>query len=104
MVEEPETGIHPGLLRKLVQLFRDMTTGAHGGLPTQVILTTHSPMLLNLVEPEEIRVVQRGDDGATTVTPFTNAPEVDKLLDYQGPGEIWVNQGEEYLTRRASAS
>jgi hypothetical protein len=101
MVEEPETGIHPGLLRKLVQLFRDLTTGAHGGSPTQVILTTHSPMLLNLVEPEEIHVVARGDDGATTVTPFTTAPDLGRLLDYQGPGEIWVNEGEEYITRRA---
>jgi hypothetical protein len=54
-------------------------------------------MLLNLVEPQEIRVVQRGDDGATTVTPFTNAPDIEALLDYQGPGEIWVNEGEEYL-------
>jgi predicted ATPase len=104
MVEEPETGIHPGLLRKLVQLFRGLTTGAHGGPPTQVILTTHSPMLLNLVEPEEIHVVARGDDGATTVTPFKTAPDLDRLLDYQGPGEIWVNEGEEYLTRRAVAS
>jgi len=97
LVEEPETGLHPGRLRSLMKLFRDMTTGAHGGPPTQVILTTHSPMLLNLVEPEEIRVVQRGDDGATTVTPFMNAPDIEALLDYQGPGEIWVNEGEEYI-------
>lgn len=104
LIEEPETGIHPGLLRKLVQLFRDMTTGAHGGPPTQIVLTTHSPMLLNLVEPEEIRVIQRGADGATTVTPFMAAPDIDRLLGYQGPGEIWVNQGEEYLTRGSKAS
>lgn len=97
LVEEPETGLHPGRLRSLMKLFRDMTTGAHGGPPTQVVLTTHSPMLLNLVEPEEIRVVQRGDDGATTVTPFMSAPDIKALLDYQGPGEIWVNEGEEYI-------
>jgi predicted ATPase len=100
LVEEPETGIHFGLLRSVMKLFRDMTTGAHGGPPTQILLTTHSPMLLNLVEPREIRVVERGDDGATRVSRFTDAPDLDKLLDYQGPGEVWVNQGEEYLTRR----
>jgi predicted ATPase len=103
LIEEPETGIHPGLLRQLIKLFRDMTTGAHGGPPTQIILTTHSPMLLNLVEPEEIRIVRRGEDGATTVTPFTNRPDLQKLLDYQGPGEIWVNQGEDYLAGARSA-
>lgn len=97
LIEEPETGIHPGLLRRLMQLFRDMTTGAHGGPPTQIIITTHSPLLLNLVQPEEIRVFQRGEDGATTVTPFMSAPDIEKLLDYQGPGEIWINEGEDYL-------
>lgn len=97
LIEEPETGIHPGLLRRLMQLFRDMTTGAHGGPPTQIIITTHSPLLLNLVQPEEIRVFQRGEDGATTVMPFMSAPDIEKLLDYQGPGEIWINEGEEYL-------
>ncbi|MGK3996367.1 AAA family ATPase [Sorangium sp. So ce1024] len=97
LVEEPETGLHPGMLRKLVGLFHDMTTGAHGGAATQVILTTHSPMLLNLIEPQGIRVVQRGDDGATTVTPFMKPPGIEALLDYQGPGEIWVNEGEEYI-------
>ncbi|HSN99816.1 MAG TPA: AAA family ATPase [Candidatus Nanopelagicales bacterium] len=97
LVEEPETGIHPGLLRRLVQLFRDMTTGAHGGPPTQIILTTHSPVLLNLVRPEEIRIFQRDEDGATRVTPFMSVPDIEKLLDYEGPGEIWINEGEEYL-------
>jgi hypothetical protein len=97
LVEEPETGLHPGMLRKLVGLFRDMSTGAHGGAATQVILTTHSPMLLNLIEPQGIRVVQRGDDGATTVTPFMKPSGIEALLDYQGPGEIWVNEGEEYI-------
>lgn len=97
LVEEPETGIHPGLLRQLMTLFRDMTTGAHGGPPTQILLTTHSPLLLNLVEPQEIRVVQRGEDGATTLTPFTATPDIETLLDYQGPGEIWVNEGEAYI-------
>jgi predicted ATPase len=104
LVEEPETGLHFARLRSLMKLFRDMTAGAHGGPPTQVILTTHSPMLLNLVEPQEIRVVQRGDDGATTVTPFTNAPDLEALLDYQGPGEIWVNEGEEYIVRGKARS
>lgn len=104
LIEEPETGIHFGLLRGVMDLLRSMTTGAHGGPPTQVILTTHSPLLLNLVEPREIRIVRRGDDGATEVKRFADAPDLAKLLDYQGPGEIWVNQGEDYLTRREGSA
>lgn len=104
LIEEPETGIHFGLLRSVMKLFRDMTTGVYGP-QAQILLTTHSPMLLNLVEPGEIRVVQRGeDDGATRVSRFSDIPKLDELLDYQGPGEIWVNQGEAYLTRGSAPS
>ncbi|MBK8259362.1 MAG: AAA family ATPase [Polyangiaceae bacterium] len=104
LVEEPETGIHVGLLKSVMKLFRDMTTGAHGGPPTQVILTTHSPLLLNLVEPEEIRIVRRDNEGATQISNFSDADNLSELLEYQGPGEIWVNQGEDYLVRKRAAA
>jgi len=102
LLEEPETGIHPGLLERLIDLLKDLTKGEHGGPPVQVILTTHSPMLLNFVAPHEIRVVKRGSDGGTQISPFESAADLPRLLEYQGPGEIWVNLGEEYLTQTGS--
>jgi predicted ATPase len=103
MIEEPETGIHPGLLEKLFQQLRDLSEAKTSGSPIQVILTTHSPLLLNLVRPEEIRVVSRGKDGTTQITPFTNAPDLGRLLEFQGPGELWVNMGEDYIRATKSA-
>lgn len=102
MVEEPELGIHPGLLERLITFLRQLSQGVFGE-PVQVILTTHSPVLLNYVEPEEIRVVQRQDDGGAKVSQFKDAPDVQRLLEYQGPGEIWVNMTESYLTGGAPA-
>ncbi|AKT42381.1 AAA family ATPase [Chondromyces crocatus] len=102
LIEEPETGIHPGLLRRLMQLFRDMSTGLHGRPPTQILLTSHSPVLLNLVRPDEIRVFERGEDGATRVTPFLHAPDTERLLDDRGPGERWLDS-ERWLDANAAA-
>lgn len=102
LLEEPETGIHPGLLRKVVDLLRAVSAGQLGGPPRQIILTTHSPLLLNYVEPEEVRVVQRGSDGATSVVRFDQAPRLADLLDYQGTGEIWANLGEDYIAGRGT--
>lgn len=96
VIEEPETGIHPGLLEKVVALLKGLTSSQHAPSPVQVILTTHSPVLLNFVDPSEIRVVRRGDEG-TKVRPFQDTEGLDKLLEYQGPGEIWFNLGEEQL-------
>ena len=54
LFEEPEKGIYPGALRVLVESFRRFIERERG----QVIMTTHSPELLDCVKPEEIRVVE----------------------------------------------
>jgi len=51
VVEEPENCIHPRLLEALVDIMRNA--------PPQVIITTHSPYLLDHVEPEEVYAVKR---------------------------------------------
>jgi predicted ATPase len=52
--EEPEKGIHPGALAALADEFKACPIADRG----QVILTTHSPDLLNHFAPEALRVVQ----------------------------------------------
>ena len=51
--EHPEDGIHPGALSLLADEFRAAPEEGHG----QVILTTHSPRLLDHFEVDQIRVV-----------------------------------------------
>jgi predicted ATPase len=103
LIEEPETGVHPGLLKQICTLLRTLTTGGHGGPPAQVIVTTHSPLLLQHFEPNEIRVVVRGEDGYTQVVPFNGAPDIQRLLEFQGPGELWANNGDEFFRSVARA-
>ena len=63
-IEEPETSLHPAAMRALVAALDEAT------LRTQVLLTTHSPDLLDAeqVKPENIRVVE-WRDGSTRITP-----------------------------------
>jgi hypothetical protein len=51
--EEPENGIYPGALALLADEFKSAPAAGRG----QVILTTHSPELLDRFAAEEIRVV-----------------------------------------------
>jgi predicted ATPase len=51
MVEQPEDCIHPGLLRKLLDLFRSYSDR------TQIVFSTHSPAVLDMLKPEEILLV-----------------------------------------------
>lgn len=59
-MEEPEQTVHPGVLELLVEAFRDVSHGA------QLIITTHSPYLLDHFDTNEIRVVKM-IKGETTV-------------------------------------
>lgn len=58
--EEPELAVHPGALPLLFDLLEEASTRS------QILLTTHSPDLLDLLDIEDIRVIERRD-GATTV-------------------------------------
>ena len=60
--EEPERGIHPGALESLAEILKFCPEEGHG----QVILTTHSPQLLDHFEPESIRAVVM-EDGVTKI-------------------------------------
>jgi len=71
MIEEPETGLHPGRLRWLVDELQDASDPPDGREPTQVLISTHSPYVVDeLVDmPECVRVVERVD-GRSRVTPL----------------------------------
>jgi hypothetical protein len=58
--EHPEDGIHPGVLSLLAEEFNAAPQEGRG----QVILTTHSPKLLDHFDAEQIRVVEL--DGSET--------------------------------------
>ena len=73
-IEEPETGIHPGLLAALlseIDAYLD---------DRQVLLSTHSPMVIDRVDAHEIRLVTRLDE-KTLVEPIS-APNMERLRSY----------------------
>jgi putative AbiEii toxin of type IV toxin-antitoxin system len=53
VIEEPENSVHPWALRNLVEAFRKATE------EKQILLTTHSPILIDQLKPEEVWVVQK---------------------------------------------
>lgn len=97
LIEEPENGLHPTMLASVVQLLRQISIGEVGLRPRQVILTTHSPLLLNYAEPEEIRIVRRDAKKGTNVTPMTKVDGIAELLKEFGVGELWNLLGEQGL-------
>jgi energy-coupling factor transporter ATP-binding protein EcfA2 len=91
LVEEPENGVHPLRLHEIVALLRSL---AERGV--QIIMTTHSPDLLNACKPEEVLVFRRPDpDSGTEICRLR--PDFKRRAMGSSLGEIWASSGEEGL-------
>jgi predicted ATPase len=66
MIEEPEVGVHPVAIETIVQSLSSVYSG-------QVLLTSHSPILLSLPEPRDLLCFQRTDQG-TAIIPGDRHP------------------------------
>lgn len=82
-IEEPEATIHPGALGAVLELIR------HASKKCQVIVTTHSPDLLDAkwITDENIRIVT-WNDGATHVSPLSEESRKALKAHLMGAGEL----------------
>ena len=74
LFEQPEDAIHPGLLRKLIDLLRGYNDKG------QLIMTSHSSDLFNVLKPEEVRLVTM-QGGATAIRALSEK-ELDSAKRY----------------------
>ena len=96
LIEEPENGLHPRQLRIVADTIRSIAT-EHG---TQIVLTTHSPLLLNHFGAEETVLVTRTESGVS-VQPMSKTQAFDELATEMSLGELWYNVGDSHLARPA---
>ncbi|HHH49539.1 MAG TPA: chromosome segregation protein SMC [Saprospiraceae bacterium] len=62
-IDEPETGLHPDMINTICKAIKH---AAHEG--TQVIIATHSPLLLNKFELDDIWIFEKNIDNETIVS------------------------------------
>lgn len=94
LVEEPENGIHPRRLQDVLTILRELVSGQS---QTQIILTTHSPYVVDLFEPEEVTLCQKQQDGSIGVRRLSDSKAVRDQMDVFTLGEIWTAEGEDSL-------
>ncbi|PJJ54470.1 AAA family ATPase [Hymenobacter chitinivorans] len=84
-IEEPENELHPRLLPRLAE---DMIQATE---TRQLLVATHSPFLLDALEPEQVWVLHRGADGYTQATRTADLPEVVAMVEEGSPlGYLWA--------------
>lgn len=87
LFDEIENGINPELIEYLV----DMLVKCDN----QVMVTTHSPMILNYLEDEVAKkgiiYLYKNNKGATQSIKLFDIPSMAKKLEFMGPGEVFVD-------------
>jgi len=76
LIDEPELGLHPEMLKILAELMRSAS------LRSQLCVATHSDNLVRFLEPEEVVVCDYDDDGFMTATRASELDLGDWLGDY----------------------
>lgn len=89
-LEEIENGIHASRLRLLVELLRNRTLTDE----TQVIVTTHSPIVLAWLKPEEYAhtfFCKRDEKtGESRILPLTEIPHFSDIVKRQPIGDLFA--------------
>ena len=74
LIEEPENGIHPMAMETVFQALRSVYSA-------QILLATHSPVVLSNADPETVICFKKDADGATDMVLGSEHPE---LRNWQG--------------------
>ncbi len=88
-IEEPENGLHHQLLSALANELKEYALREYG---PQVLLTTHSPNLVDALTPDEVWILDKGKDGFSTLTRTADIAGVQALYDEDIPmGSLWYS-------------
>lgn len=84
-IEEPENFLHPRLLPELAEECRAAAEHA------QLLITSHSPFLLNAMRADEVRILYRDEDGFTQAVRAFDIQGVPELIAAGASlGHLWM--------------
>lgn len=102
LIEEPENGLHPARIREVMSLLRSLSE------EVQIVLATHSPLVLNELRGDEISIVTRTPEAGTQAILLSETPDYAIRAKAFENGELWLSYCDgvaeaPLMTGRASA-
>lgn len=84
-IEEPENFLHPRLLPELAEECRAAT--GH----SQLLVTTHSPFFINGLEPNQVRVLYRDENGYCNAVRTSDIEGINEFIEAGASmGHLWM--------------
>ena len=84
LIEEPENGLHPARIKEVVRILREVSK------TTQILMATHSPLVINELEAHEVTLVTRTETEGTKFTRMDKTPYFEERSSAWNLGELWI--------------
>lgn len=95
-IEEPENGLYHKLLETLAHEFRAHANGKKNS--PQIFVTTHQPYFVDALSPDEVWILEKGEDGYSIIRRVSDLEIVKNLVEEGLPlGGLWYS---DYLEAR----
>lgn len=91
LVDNPEKGLHPARIVDKVRALREMAQRQ------QVIIATHSGLVVNELSGEEVTLVTRTLEDGTRAIRLKDVPRFEEAMKTYLPGDYWVCFSDGYL-------
>jgi predicted ATPase len=85
LIEEPENGLHPSRISEVIQVLRTVSKRM------QVILATHSPLVINELRPDEVTILTRDAKIGTRATRIDRTTHFQQRQQVYALGELWLS-------------
>jgi predicted ATPase len=94
LIEEPENGIHPKRIQEVLTILRELVESQSH---TQVVMTTHSPYVVDQFDPAEVTLCTRQEDGSVSARRLSESDTVQRQIDIFTLGEVWTGEGDQAI-------
>lgn len=99
LLDDIEQGLHPLAQMKLMQILKDFAEK----FDRQIIVTSHSPYVVDALKPEDVWVMATDDQGISHCRRLSEHPNIANARDVLTTGEIWSAEGEDWVTKPVQA-
>jgi predicted ATPase len=94
LLDDIEQGLHPKAQRELIAVFKEII---QENSDLQIIFTTHSPYIIDELQPSQVHVLSNAGDGFTKTKRLDEHPDVTWAKQTLTTGEFWDAEGEDWV-------
>ena len=94
LLDDVEQGLHPKAQRDLMTVFKEII---HDNPELQIIFSTHSPYIVDELEPSQVHVLSNNNAGFTRCKRLDEHPDIEWAKKTLTTGEFWGAEGEDWV-------